>query len=101
MLSIQRQMPAGKKRRLKGQPEALERGRVDSKRRVRTDDLREPALHRKLISHCIAANVRYGHQRHFAPPKAVSLAVLLVVLKDFQDDPDFHATYKREIIKAR
>ena len=99
-------MPAGKNRRLTGQSEALERGakfcrRVDAKRRVRTDDLREPALHRKLISHCIAANVRYGHQRHFAPSKAVSLAVLLVVLKDFQDDPDFHATYKREIIKAR
>jgi hypothetical protein len=31
---------------------------VDAKRHVRTDDLREPALHRKPTSHCIAANVR-------------------------------------------
>jgi hypothetical protein len=52
-------MPAGKDRRLTGQPEALERGAkffaAAWKRRVRTDDLREPALHRKLTSHCIAA----------------------------------------------
>jgi hypothetical protein len=40
-------MPAGKDRRLTGQPEALERGG--------SDDLREAALHRKLTSHCIAA----------------------------------------------
>ena len=26
---------------------------------MRADDLRQAALHRKLISHCIAANVRY------------------------------------------
>jgi hypothetical protein len=77
-------MPAGKNRRLTGQPEALERGaefcrrtgagerpqhqpqfiitegevakdRADPKRRIRADDLREAALHRKLTSHCIAS----------------------------------------------
>jgi hypothetical protein len=84
MLSVQRQMPAGKNRRLTGQPEALDRrprscrrvgvdqrtrhrpqsiitegevakDRMAAKRRVRADDLREAALHRKPISHCIAA----------------------------------------------
>jgi hypothetical protein len=31
------------------------KGRADPERRVRADDLREAALHRKLASHCIAA----------------------------------------------